>query len=138
MDAGEQLASKFRRLVELRDKRDIAKGALERYEKEYRSYEADLWDELEASPLQGTIKIDLGDEGVVTFQRRETIYGRVLDADKALEYFERRALTDEFTQPKLVSRRVNELVREKVESGEPVPPGLDFYAQRFISISKKK
>lgn len=138
MDAGEQLASKFRRLVELRDVRDIAKAALERAEKEYRNYEADLWDELEASPLQGTIKIDLGDEGVVTFQRRETVYGRVLDADKALEYLEERALTDEFTKPKLVSKRVNELVRDCVESGEPVPAGLDFYAQRFISISKKK
>jgi hypothetical protein len=138
MDAAQQLASKFRRLVELRDKRDITKASLEVVEKEYRDYEADLWDQLEASPIQGTIKIDLGDEGVVTFQRRETVYGRILDTERALEYFEQRALTDEYTEPKLVKRRVNELVRDCVEAGKPVPAGLDFYAQRFISISKKK
>jgi hypothetical protein len=135
---GEELKSKFRRLVELREKRDSTKLAAENAEKEYREYEAELWDELDDSPLKGTIKLDLGPPyGEVKFGPRETFYGRVLDKEAALDYFENRALMDEYTEPKIAMSRVNELVRECLEQKRPIPEGLDFYAKRYISISHK-
>jgi hypothetical protein len=132
------LVSRFRRLVELREKRDQDKKAAERSEKAYREAEAEIWEELEESPVKGTVRIDLGDDlGVVTFQPKETYYGRVINQNDALDYFEERALMDEFTTPKIVMARVNEQVRQCIEQGDPIPPGLDYYAKRYISISKK-
>lgn len=137
-NAAELLTSKFRRLVELRTQRDEDKAVATRSEKEYRSYEAELWEELADSPIQGTIKLDIGGEfGVVTFQPKETYYGRIIDKDAALEYFENRAMVDEFTKPKIEAARVNELVKHHLEDHKPMPPGIDFYAKRFISISHK-
>lgn len=138
-EAADALASKFRRLMEAREERDITEKAAKNAEKFYREVEAELYDELEDSPIKGSIKIDLGEPyGTVTFQPKETYYGRVLDTDQALDYLDARALADEFTKPKIVMARIHELVREKLEQRQPLPDGLDFYAKRYISISRPK
>lgn len=136
---GEEFTAKLRRLMEAREKRDTSKIAAETAEKEYRELESELWDEIDESPVEGSLKIDLGEPyGKVTFGVRETYYGRVLDTEAALEYFEQTARVDEFTQPKIVPARVNELVRERLEAGEPMPDGIDFYARRYIAMSRPK
>lgn len=131
--------AKVRRLMELREKRDEAKTAAENAEKEYREHEADVWEALEDSPVKPPFKVDLGEPyGVVSFHPKETYYGRVIDKEKALEYFEGRAMIDEVTEPKIVAARVNEIVRDAIEQAESLPDGLDFYAKRFVSITKQK
>ncbi len=136
---GSEFSSKLRRLMELREDRDTSKLAAEKAEKEYRSKESELWDELDESPIKGGLKIDLGaPHGVVTFHPKETFYGRVLDADKALDYFERTGQTDEYTEPKIAKARVSELVRGRLEAGQPMPDGLDWYARRYITITRQK
>jgi hypothetical protein len=138
MSEEEIIASRFRRLVELREKRDSTKIAAETAEREYRAYEAELFDELEDSPMKGTRRFDLGfPHGVVTFTPRETKFGRIIDADAALEYFEERGRIDDMTKPSIVKRRLNELVRELLDKGDPMPPGIDFYSNRGLTISKK-
>lgn len=130
---------KLRRFVEAREKRDEAKVTLENAEKEYRELEAEVWEEFEESPLTGTLKIDLGDGlGEVGFLAQETHFGRIIDSDAALEYFENRALVEEYTEPKITMARVNELVRDRIEQGESMPPGIDFYTRRPVKISRKK
>lgn len=136
---GADLEVKLRRFVEARTVRDETKVASERAEKVYRAQEAELWDELADSPIEGAIKVNLGPPyGVVTFQPKETYYGRILDEEKALEYFEQTAQVDEFTKPKIVKSRLNELVRQCLEAEKSPPAGIDFYASRYVSISKKK
>ena len=131
--------SKLRRFLELRDARDTTKVAAEQAEEDYRHAEAELWDNLDESAVKGGIKVDLGEPwGVVRFSPRETFYGRVLDSDAALDYFEQTAQVDEFTKPKIVAARVNELVRERIESGQPMPDGIDWYARRFVAITRTK
>jgi hypothetical protein len=128
-----------RRLMESREKRDELKTAAENAEKEYRATEADVWEALEGSPLKPPYKVDLGEPyGVVSFHPKETYYGRVIDKEKALDYFESRAMVDEVTEPKIVMARVNEIVREAIEGDGSMPDGLDFYAKRFVSITKQK
>ena len=51
-DTGQALASKFRRLAELRIERDITKTAAENAEREFRACEADIWDDLIESPIE--------------------------------------------------------------------------------------
>jgi hypothetical protein len=130
-------ASKFRRLAELREARDIAKVTAETTDQEYREYEQELYDELEESPIKGARRIDLGPPyGEIRFTPRETFYGRIIDVDKALEYFEEHGLDGDLTKPSFVKRRLNEIIRDRMDRGESLPPGTDFYANRGITITR--
>lgn len=132
------LQSKFRRFAELRQDRDVAKKALERVEQSYREYEAELMGEIEASGIKGSVKFDFdGDLGTIQFGTRKTVYGRIVDADAAMESFENEALSDEMTGTKFESRRLNEYVRDRLEQGQDLPPGVDYYERRYISVSVK-
>lgn len=134
-----ELQQKGRRLVELRQKRDQAKRQFERDEEDYREAEAEFWEALDESPVEGSRKVDLGPPfGTVTFTPTETYYGNVIDEQAALEYLEERALIDEYTHPKLKKARVNELIRELREQGAEMPPGFDFYPQRRVRITMPK
>lgn len=131
--------SRLRRLMELRQKRDEAKTAAESAEKEYRQVETEVYEELAENPIQGTLKVDLGEPwGVVSFLGRETYFGRVVDKNAAYEYYEQRAMVDELTEPKFVMRRVNDEVRAALEQGASMPPGVDYYARRGVTITRQK
>ena len=131
--------SRFIRLVELREQRDFDKAQFERSEREYREYEKELFSEVDESPLEGTIKMDLGPEhGTVSFRLNRTVYGRIIDQDTALEAFEDEAITEELTKPGIQKRRLNELVRERLENGVKLPEGIDYYENRGITISRKR
>lgn len=130
--------AKLRRLMEARDKRDKAKVALSAAEEAYREIEAEVHEELSSS-IAGTLKVPLGPPwGTVSFLPKKTIYAKILNPDKLLEYLEQRAMVDEFTEPKLVSGRLNEMVREIDETGERMPPGLDSSPRRYVQITKQK
>lgn len=138
MSDEEQIASKFRRLVELRTNRDERKTAAEVSEKEYRDYESDLFEEIQSGPMQGTRRIDLGEPfGLVAFTPRETTFGRIIDSEAAVEYFEEHGQTEEMTKPQIGKGKLNERVRELLEQGKPLPDGVDFYVNRGITISRK-
>lgn len=132
------LAAAFRRLVETREKRDQTKLAAENAEKEYRQYEAELFEEITEGPIKGTIRFDLGEPiGVVTFTPRETTYGRIIDTDAALAYFEEHEEVEQMSSRKIEKGRLNAVVRERLEQGKSMPSGIDWYANRGITISRK-
>lgn len=133
------LTNKFRRLVELRDERDLTKKAYENAEKDYREKEAELYTDIEESPFSGSIPLELGDPyGRIVFTPRRTYYGKVVDAEKALEYLEQRAMIDDYTESKVVSKRLNEMAREHVEADRPLPEGFDFSVRQGITITREK
>ncbi len=137
-DLAEQFTSKVRRLVELLDERDQTKLAAESAEETYRDYEAELFEEMTTGPLKGSLRVDLGEpHGLIVFTPREQKFGRIIDLDAALDYFDTRAMTDEMTKPGIAKRRLNELVREHLEQNKPLPDGVDWYARRGITISRK-
>lgn len=129
------LEAQLRQHLKKREKRDETKKAADEADKEHKESEAELYDALRDSGMK-SIKVEI-DGQTVTFQPRETIYGRILDLDKALEAFEAEARTDELTKPGVEKRRLNELVRERLESGHDLPDGVDWYPQRYVSISRK-
>lgn len=132
------LESKFRRLAELRQERDIDKKSAENSERAYREYEAELFEQIEGSALRGTVEFDFGDElGVIRFQPRQTIYGRVIDKMAALDSLQDEDLVEEMTAPKIEARRLNEYVRERLENGQKLPDGIDYYTRQYFTISKK-
>lgn len=133
----EEAKAKLRRLMEARTARDEAKKALEQAEADFREIEAEVYEEL--ASVKGTVKVPLGEPwGTVSFRQRETYYGRIIDDEAALEYFEQRQMMDELTAPRFVKARLNEIVRECVEQGEAPPPGVDYYANRGVTITRQK
>lgn len=133
------LTAKGRRYAESRQKQEELEAALKRAKDERTEVEREFWAMIDESPLEGAIKLDLGPPfGVVVFQAKETYYGRILNQEKALEYFESRAMTDEVTEPKPVMARVHEFVRDVLDSAGDLPEGIDFYAKRYVSYTKKR
>lgn len=132
--------------MEVRTARDEAKKALEIAEQEFRDMEADVYEALEAlrdpndpSASRSTLKVPLGEPwGTVAFRQRETIYGRVYDAEAAMEYFEQRAMVEEITEPKFAKARLNEIARDHYEQGADLPPGVDYYPNRGVTITRQK
>jgi hypothetical protein len=134
----EGLKSRFRRLAELRQTRDIDKKTAEMSEVEYREYEAEVLAAIEDSSLKGSIEFDFDELGAYRFTKRATTYGRVTDMNLALDYFDDNAITDEMTAPKVESKRLNEFVRDAVENGRDLPEGIGSYERKFITITRKQ
>ena len=47
-------------------------------------------------------------------------------------------MIDDVMEPKLSKKRINEIVNDCLDAGQSPPPGIDFYARRYVSISQKK
>lgn len=134
----EELTSRVRRLVELRTARDESKIKADKDKEAFESYQAEFFEELEKSPLKGSIKVDIGgDHGTVQVVPRSTKYGRILDRDKALAYLNERALTEEFLKDDFRMGRLHELVREHIEQKKPLPDGIDYYTKQYFTITFK-
>jgi len=131
--------AQLRRLMEARDRRDRDEVAAKQSEKDYREIEAEVFETLEDSGVKGSIKVDLGEPwGTVSFGARETYFGRIIDEEAALAYYEQRAMLDEITTPKFSKKRINEEVRDAREQGLDMPPGIDWYARRGVTITRQK
>ena len=128
-----------RQLMELRIERDRLKKEAEASEKAFREAETEFYELMEEGGAIGTQKIDLGEPyGVVGFLNRKTFYGRIVDQDKALQYYEQRAMTDEVTAPQFVKKRINDEVRDCIEQGKDLPPGVDYYSRTGVTITRQK
>lgn len=136
--------SRLRRLMELREAKDEAEKDAKAKAKAFREAEADLFDIL-TDPDTGDIRrippVDLGEPfGRVAFQARETPFGRIIPGmeKEAMDYFRERHVLEEFTEPKFAKKRLNELVRERLEDDGQMPPGVDFYHSRGVTITRQK
>lgn len=129
----------LRRFMEARERKDAAELAAKNAKKEYEELEQDLYEALADGPAPRLNNVDLGPPfGKVSFGARETFYGRVIDEEAALEYFEQRAMLEEVSYPKFTMKRINEIVRDAMEQNQSPPPGLDFYARRGVTVTRRK
>lgn len=137
----EEVISQLRRLMELREKRDEDAVKAKRSEIEYREIEADVFEALDLGPVDRLNNVDLGPPwGRVSFRTRETTYGRLIKGqeDLAEEYFREQGALDSVSTRKFQMKRINEIVRAADEQGEKMPPGLDFYKNRGVTITRQK
>lgn len=133
-----EFKAKFQRLVELRETRDIDKAAAKRSEAAYRESEAELFAELQDAGIRGRLEFDFGPElGTVKFQRRSTPYGRIIDKAAAVEAFKKLGKHEIIYEESIREGRLNEFVRDTLETHGELPTGVDFYHREGISISRK-
>jgi hypothetical protein len=135
----EQDKAMLRRLLEARQAHDEAKMAEKAAKEAKDQIEQEVFDRFEESGQEGTLKVNLGEPwGTVAFRTRETFYARIIDPDEAADYYEQRAMMDEVSAPKFVMARLNEEVREAIDQGAKLPPGLDYYANRGMTVTRQK
>ena len=67
----------------------------------------------------------------VLFVPAETTYGTIQDRSAFIEWAKENA--PEMFEEKERSGLVNELVRERLDNGEPLPPGVGFYVREYVS-----
>lgn len=65
------------------------------------------------------------------FVKTATIYGQVQDREEFIKWAQANA--PELLETKERSALVNELVRERLDTGEVLPDGLGFYAREYVS-----
>lgn len=128
-------SSDVAQLINLRHERDRKKEDFDRAEREYRAAEALLWEKMDANN-DTSIKKSLPGLGTPRITKRSTIYARVADLDTLLDSLEQEGRVDELTKPAIEKKRLNELVRECLEAGIPIPEGADFYEKRYIQITE--
>lgn len=92
---------------------------------EAQAAELALFERMEHDNISG---IKVGDTNFIPIS---TNYGQVQDRAAFIEW----AQTE---QPELVETKerkalVNELIREALDNGDPMPPGLGFYTKQYIS-----
>lgn len=71
-------------------------------------------------------------DGIGNFVRAETEYAQVQDEAALLAWAE--AEMPEIFEQKPRKKILNEIVRERLNSGEPLPPGLGFYSKQYVSL----
>jgi DNA-binding GntR family transcriptional regulator len=129
----------LRKMLEARQAHEEAAAAEKAAKKEKDETELDVFERFEESGQMGTLTVDLGEPwGVVSFRSRETHYAQIIDADEVQEHYEQRAMLDEVSAPKFVKKRLNEDVRQAIELGQSPPPGLSYYTDRGITVTRKK
>jgi hypothetical protein len=137
-DVTAELKSKFQRLLELRETRDIDKARAKKSEEAYREAELELYEELKDSGMRGRIGFDFGgDLGRASFNLRTTHYGRIVDKEAALKSLKASGDYDVIYTDSIREGRLNSLVNTRLETRKDLPDGVDFYTKRGITISRK-
>ncbi len=114
-------------LAELRQAASRMKADHERVKSEADQAEIEFFERMEHEGV-GSIRVD----GVANFVRAETVYGQVQDRAEFIAWAEQEA--PELLETKERKKLINEIVRERIDSGEELPPGIGFYTDQYVSL----
>lgn len=120
----------FKKLDELKQAYREADKVAKEAKRLHDEHQARLLDEMKESDI-GTFTVS-----GVQFSPRSTIYANVTDRDAFHEWLHEQGLEDEFLKQAEEKQRLNELVRDRLDSGQEMPPGLSFYPREFITIKR--
>lgn len=121
MDLHDKLLERRR----LREKELATKHEWEDLKTEREKLDQQIIEYMEHRKIQGQ-KID-----GTNFVPTETIYAQVQDSDEFTQWALER--DDTLVEYKPRKEQLNELVRERLDNGEAMPPGLGFYVKQTIS-----
>ena len=122
--------TRLSKLAELKDRKAATAKADKEAEQEPKQFQADLWQDMAEAGID-SVKADGG-----RFTRQQTPYGVITDRDAFLAWCEENGV-DGLTQEVEVKQRLNELVRDRLNNNEELPPGTSFFPRQYISYTKK-
>lgn len=124
-----------KKVIELKERHAKLKNEAAEVWLQKESLEQNLLDQMESLGLKNFRHKELG---LISVAQR--IWARITDVEKAREHFERDGIADQLLGYRLKKeggqKRLNEIVKECIESGKVVPDGLDFSSRAMIRISQ--
>jgi hypothetical protein len=136
--AEELLETLARRVIDKRADYEKARKEKVKQEKLMKSAEADMNDAMAKAKLPGCT-LELGPSyGNVQFNREQKVNSSVFDEEAAIKYFEEKGMLPGYVQGKVRKAPVNQLVRESLENGQELPPGIEPRVTKFVKVTKRK
>lgn len=136
--AEELLETLARRVIDKRADYEKARKEKVKQEKLMKSAEADMNDAMAKAKLPGCT-LELGPSyGNVQFNREQKVNSSVFDEEAAIKYFEEKGMLVGYVQGKVRKAPVNQLVRESLENGQELPPGIEPRVTKFVKVTKRK
>lgn len=123
--ANTELTNKLKELRKVRTARDKANAKYEDLARDYSRLEAELFALMEAEDMSSA-KV-----GGVQYVRAATTYAQVQDKSALIAWAEEH--DPELIAPAPRKALLNQKVRECLDNGEPLPPGLGVYEKEYIS-----
>ncbi len=112
----------------LRETRETARIAFEEADKEFKSLQYDVFEHLSDQGIE-SMKVD-----GTNFVRASTAYGSVQDREAFVEWAKQN--DEALIEYKERGALINELVRERLDNGEELPPGLGMYTRDLVQQRK--
>lgn len=136
--AVELLETLARRVIDKRADYEKARKKKVSEEKEMKAAEADMNEAMAKAKLPGAT-LDLGEGyGNVQFNREQKVNSSIFDEEAAIAYFEEHGLASGYVQGKVRKAPVNQLVRESLENGQDLPPGIEPRVTKYVKVTKRK
>lgn len=120
------VTEQLRDLARLKEHRDDAKADYEEYKRRHAELEAELIERMAEEGVD-SLKAD-----GVNFIPAKTAYGSVNDR-AAFIAWAKESGHDDLIEEKERKQLVNQLAREHLDDGNPLPPGMSFYVKEYIS-----
>ncbi len=136
--AEELLETLARRVIDNRATYEKARKEKVKQEKVMKSSEADMNDAMAKAKLPGAT-LDLGEGyGRAQFNREQKVNSSVFDEEAAIAFFEEKGMKLGYVEGKVRKKPLNQLVRESLESGQELPPGVEPRVTKFVKVTKRK
>lgn len=136
--AEELLETLARRVIDRREEYETARKAKVKKEKAMKAAEAEMNDVMAKAKMPGTT-LDLGaGYGRVQFNREQKVNSSVFDEAAAIRYFEENGMKVGYVEGKVRKKPLNALVREALENGQELPPGVEPRVTKFVKVTKRK
>lgn len=136
--AEELLETLARRVIDLRADYEVKRKAKTAAEGKMKRAEADMNDAMAKAKMPGTT-LELGPGyGKVQFNREQKVNSSVFDEPAAIKYFEEQGLRAGYVDEKVRKKPVNQLVRESLENGQELPPGIEPRVTKFVKVTRRK
>lgn len=135
--AEELLETLARRVIDARKTYDKAYKARVKAEKAKKAAEADMNEAMAKAKMPGTT-LDLGPGyGVQQFNREQKVNSSVFDEEAAIKFFEENGIAAGYVDEKVRKKPLNQLVREALENGQELPPGVEPRVTKYVKVTKR-
>ena len=135
--AEELLETLARRVIDARADYDKAYKARVKAERAKKQAEADINDAMAKAKMPGTT-LELGPGyGIQQFNREQKVNSSVFDEEAAIKYFEEKGLASGYVDEKVRKKPLNQLVREALENGQELPPGVEPRVTKYVKVTKR-
>lgn len=123
------LLADLRKLKAMKRKEEVAKKRYDKLKAERKEFEFRCLDRMEREFVES---VKTGGSLYVALHEDKTVYGTIQDRAKFIEWAKEN--DEELIVEKEAGDLLNQLVRKRLDDGEPMPPGVGHYSRPYVSI----